>query len=303
MNHEINTLNQGLGSISRQSIARAVGLIAAGWFSVVSATGGVAQGKDVPIECPKPMPPAPDWARAQTYEGVPFKPGEESTFEVSWAGMNAGFATMEVRPPIKHGGKWHRVFHAEAKTGDWFKTIFTGHDIIEAYSRPWDFGVSKFYLEQYEQGAFKSAFISKKWLDFLQEECQVKEKTWRPEKSDKLETFPLSFGAIDALSVVYFMRTKEYKIGQTERAPVYTSEKNWFLEAKPLAFEKVTVPAGTFDAVKIQLHTYLGKALQQKGDVFVWVSTGTPQKQILQIQGEIKIGSVWMKLKTFQPGN
>jgi len=217
-------------------------------------------------------------------------------------GMNAGIAKMEVRPPIRHNGKWHRVFHAEAKTGDWFKTIFVGHDIIEAYSRPWDFAVSKFYLEQYEQGAFKSAFVSKKWLDFDQEGCVVREKTWRPEKADKLDNFPLSFGAIDALAVVYFMRTKNYQIGQVERAPVYTSEKNWFLEAKPLAFEQVTVPAGTFKAVKLKLQTFLGKELQQKGDVFVWVATETPNKQVLQIQGEIKIGSVWMKLSEFKSG-
>lgn len=259
--------------------------------------------QDPGINCPTPMPTPPEWPRSQTYEGVPFQSGESATYEVSWMGMNAGLATLDVRPPIKHGGKWHRVFHAEAKTGDWFKTIFVGHDIIEAYSRPWDFGISKFYLEQYEQGAFKSAFISKKWLDFMQEECVVKEKTWRPEKSDVLDQFPLSFGAIDALSVIYFMRTKTFKMGQTERAPVYTSEKNWFLEATPVAFEQVTIPAGTFDAVKLKLRTFLGKELQQKGDVFVWVATGTPHKQILQIQGEIKIGSVWMKLQSFQPGS
>ena len=84
---------------------------------------------------------------------------------------------------------------------------------------------------------------------------------------DEENDFDLEYGAVDALGAVFLLRTKNYKLGKIERFMVYTSEKNWWLEAKPVAFEKVKVPAGTFDTVKLSLKTYIGRELQQKGDV------------------------------------
>lgn len=260
------------------------------------------QPSEVPIDCPKVPPKTPEIPRAKVYDNVPFKAGEKAVYEATYGGMLAGYATLEARSPMIYNGVYHRVFHAEGKTGDWFSAIFVGLDKVEAYSRPWDFGISKFYLEQFEKGPFKSAYISHKWLEFKHNDCKVKEKTVRPGKPESFEDFPLSYGAIDALGVVYYMRTKDYKLGKTERAPVYTSEKNWWLEATPVAFETVEVAAGKFETVKLKLQTFLGKDLQQKGDVFVWLATKTPQRQLVQIQGEIKLGSVWLKLFTYQAG-
>jgi hypothetical protein len=89
--------------------------------------------------------------------------------------------------------------------------------------------------------------------------------------------------------------------GKTERYLVYTSEKNWFLEATPMGDEDVVVPAGTFKATKVKLRTFIGKELQQKGDVFVWIAKDK-NRTLVQVQGEIKIGSVYMRLSKYTPG-
>lgn len=266
----------------------------------------LAAAEEVPIHCPKPAPALPDLARGDVYKSTPFKAGEAATYEVSWQGLKVGYGTMEVRNPMKQmirgQGYWHRVFHVSASTGDWFKAIFVAKEEMQALSRPWDFGVSHFYMEQNEGKLFSRPFVQKKWIDFDQEGCQAKEKVQRPEKPEGNNVFPLSYGAIDALSVVYQMRTRNYKIGQKEKAPVYTSEKNWWLEADPQANETLTVPAGTFKTVKLKLQTYIGKDLQQKGEVYAWIATDTPQRQLVQIQGEIKIGDVWIKLHRYTAG-
>jgi hypothetical protein len=280
--------------------------LAAAVFSSLLAAAmpmdGVAWAEDAPAECPKNQPKAPEIARADVYKGMPFKSGEEATYELSWGGMKAGYGTLAVKPPRKHADVWHRVYHVDASTGDWFKAVFVAKEEMEALTRPWDFAVSKFYMSQNEGKIFSKPFVQKKWLEFDHTNCKVNERIEEPGKDEKKKTFDLAFGAMDALGVIYQLRTREYKIGEKQRALVYTSEKNWWLEAEPVAMEKVTVPAGTFDAVKLRLHTFIGKELQQKGEVYAWIATKTPEKQLVQLQGEIKIGSVWVKLHKYKAG-
>ena len=253
-------------------------------------------------DCPKSPPKLPEITRSAVYSNVPFKAGEAATYELTWSGIKAGYATIEVRSPRRHNGIWQRVFHIDAATGDWFKSIFVAKETMEAVSRPWDFGVTQFYMEQNEGKLFGSSFQQKKWLSFDHDRCHVDERIQVPDKNDDNVGHDLAYGANDALGVVFNLRTRNFHIGTKERALVYTSEKNWFLEAEPVAMEQVTVPAGTFNTVKIKLQTFIGKDLQQKGDVWAWISTDTPQRQLVQVQGEIKIGSVWIKLSSYTPG-
>ena len=88
-----------------------------------------------------------------------------------------------------------------------------------------------------------------------------------------------------------------------QRTLIYSSEKNWWLEAKAIAIEELKVGGMTYKkAVKIQLQTRIGKELQQKGDVNVWIDTESKHRPLLLVQGEIKIGSVWIELTKFKPG-
>ena len=253
-------------------------------------------------DCPTSPPKFPEMARSAVYSNVPFKAGEAATYELTWSGIKAGYATIEVRSPRRHNGIWQRVFHIDAATGDWFKAIFVARETMEAVSRPWDFGVTQFYMEQNEGKLFGRSFQQKKWLSFDHDRCHVDERIQVPDKPEDNVGHDLAYGANDALGVVFNLRTRNFHIGTKERALVYTSEKNWFLEAEPVALEQVTVPAGTFKTVKIKLQTFIGKDLQQKGDVWAWISTDTPQRQLVQVQGEIKIGSVWIKLSSYTPG-
>jgi hypothetical protein len=287
---------RGWGQI--KAVAGAVAILSVSTQAPMS----LADGPFMEVICPKTPENIPEITRAEVYAATPFRAGEKTTYELSWAGMKAGYADIEAKPPSKHEGIWHRIFSIDAKTGDWFRSVFYGKDQAMAYSRPSDFAVSKFYIEQYEEPVFKKPYVSKKWLDFNHKDCTVNEKTWDPAKGERVTKHAVSRGAIDALGAIFYLRTLTYKPGERRRALIYTSEKNWWLEADPVAFEKVKTPVGEFDAVKLKLRTYLGKVMQQKGDIFIWIATGTRERQLLQIQGEIKIGSVWARMINYQPG-
>ena len=266
------------------------------------AVSSVAQADEAGVACPRVASAVPQLSRGEVYQNSPFKAGESAVYEVTWGGIKAGYATLETRAPRKLNGVWQRVFHIDAATGDWFKSIFVAKESMEAVSRPWDFGVSQFYMEQNEGKLFGSVLRQKKWLDFDHAGCKVQERIEIYDKPQQLAAHALSYGANDALSVVYNLRSRNFVLGHVERALVYTSEKNWFLEAEPVAFESVTVPAGTFDTVKLKLQTFIGKDLQQKGEVWAWIATKMPQHALIQVQGEIKIGSVWIKMSSYKPG-
>ncbi len=142
----------------------------------------------------------------------------------------------------------------------------------------------------------------KKWLEFSHEDCKVFERTAKVGKEEKKESFDLSYGAMDTLGVAFWLREKTFKVGEKTRALIYSSEKNWWLDAEPIAVEKVKTKAGEFEAMKMKLQTYIGQELQQKGDVYIWIDTKTPQRPLVMIKADIKLGSVWIELASISPG-
>ncbi|MGE0171982.1 MAG: DUF3108 domain-containing protein [Oligoflexales bacterium] len=277
-----------------------------------------AANPELAVVCPENVAPIPKAPRSKVYEAVPYKSGEVSKYELKYGALKVlvGYGFLRVEPPQNYKVKvpdakgkaveeqrWHMVLHAEAYTGDWYKMIFAGHDKIQALIRPWDLGVSKFYMNQNEEKPFVRRYVSEKWLDFDHFNCKVasKEIDHAKEKT-KTGDYDFQAGALDTLGAVFHLRTFEYKLNQAVRFAVYSSEKNWMLEATPVAFEKVTVNAGTFDTVKLKLQTYIGKDLQQKGDVWVWVATKLPSKPLVKIEGEVTFGSIYLLLDTYKAG-
>ncbi len=243
------------------------------------------------------------FSRDEVYKNMPFSAGEVSEFELKYYGVHVGFGSLEVKSPRKHEGKWVRVFSALGQTGDWYKNIFVARDFAEALSHPSDFAVEKFYLKQDEGKIFGKRLEQEKWFDFDQDHCVVKERIKKSGSPEVHEENTLIKGSMDALSAIFAMRARDFKIGKIETAQVHTSKKDWVLESAPEKFETITVPAGIFKTVKLKLKTYLGKDLQQKGDVYVWIATDHPQRPLVKMEGEIKLGSVAVNLFKFTPGN
>ena len=277
---------------------------------VISTQGFYAWADDSKvekIECPKNIPAPPEVSRSDVYKDTPYKQGEVAEYKVNHSLAHVGNATMEVRRPYKYKGSykspiWHRSFHLEGKTGDWYRYIFAAHDTVDSLVRSWDSGVSKFYLSQDESQMFGKHLIQQKWLEFDHAKCKVEVRVLEKGKKEKKEDFDLASGALDTLGIVYWLREQTYKVGEKKRALIYSSKKNWWLEAIPLKEEKLKIEAGTYQAMKIKLQTYIGQELQQKGDVFVWMDTGTKERPMLMVKGNIKLGSVWIEMTKLKPG-
>lgn len=286
------------------------------WPSVLSATESIDTES---IECPKVANKVPKWSRSKSYEGVPFKPGEEARYELKYSALkvHVGYGYLRVGKPVKHeipvaseesGFKaenlWHRSFSVEAYTGDWYKAIFQAHDKLLAYSQPWSFAVSKFYISEDHDKAFGKRTKREKWLDFNHVNCMVTEKEVNhTKKREKTQLNPIAPGAVDALGAAYKLRTLTYELNKPQKFIVYTSEKNWWLEALPVKLETVETKLGKITAHKLKVSTSLGQDLEQKKAISVWIADKHPQRIMLKVEGEANFGSFYLKLDQYKAGN
>lgn len=279
-------------------------LLISGLF-FMALTGGIIWGdakKTQPaVQCPQTFPSRPILAVAETYRNTPFKAGEKAVYEIHYAGILAGHAYMNVNPPVQYKDIWHRQFQVEVKSLESYETLYHVHDVMKAISDPYDFRVAKFYLKQDEESLFSNRFRQSKSITFEHERCKVRETIQRHEKRDKIKEFDLVYGAKDSLGMIYYLRTLQYDLNTPVRTLVYSSEKNWWLEAVPVVKENVTVSAGEFETIKLQLVTYLGKELQQQGEVYIWIAQ-TPQRPLVKVQAEVALGSLWFELLKYEPG-
>ncbi|MBF0287279.1 MAG: DUF3108 domain-containing protein [SAR324 cluster bacterium] len=253
------------------------------------------------MSCPLNVPARPQYAPSEIYQNSPFKAGEKAVYAVRYTGIVAGHIYMDVKPPILHKETWHRHFRTEVKSLESYENIYRIHDVMESISDSHDFRIAQFLFKQDEQSFFSNHFWKQKSLVFDHEHCLVTETIRRENKKDKVKSFALIRGAKDTLGMIYYLRTLDYEINIPQRTMVYSSEKNWWLETYPIAKEKVTVPAGEFSATKLKLTTYLGKELQQQGDVYLWIAD-TPNRPVVLIHGDVKIGSLRFEMTEYVPG-
>ena len=239
---------------------------------------------------------------AQVYRGLPYSPGEREEYAVSYMGLPTGYARLEVRPPTLWEGLWHQVYEADVRTGKWYRMIFVGHDSILAYSRPAAGAASHYFMEQDEGRMLGKRTHRHTEVHFDQGKCTATETIQEPDKAPQVEQMEVDSGVMDTLSATFRLRTFDYQPGESVRLPVYSSHKSWWLEAEALAREEIEVPAGVFSTIKLRLHTYLGDALQQKGDLQVWIAVDRPERPMVQVDAEVRIGSLQLKLIHFQPG-
>ena len=258
---------------------------------------------NVRAACEGKAPPAPpEKPPLKIYEGFPFKKGEIHTMEVTYFGANAGYVELRVLPPAFLGGRWMMGFSALVETGSWYEKIFKARDEGIAYANASSFMPYQFRMTQDNEQLIGKGYKEDKMIRFNFETCEVKED-YRTNQGNVTKTIKASLDtdSLDFVSAVYKLRTFDFTKKKEVRMKVYTSEKNWWLTATKEAVEQIEVPYGKFDAVKLNMQTFIGKELQQKGKAKIWLGLKEP-KQVLRVEAEIKIGSFIGVLKNFYPG-
>jgi Protein of unknown function (DUF3108) len=212
---------------------------------------------------------------------VPFAPGERLSYRVSFGPVEVGTGTMEVvaRDTVRGVAVYHTAFRINGgiplyKVDDRFESWFTTADLSSL----------RFYQRQAEGSRERERryeiFPERKAYDDLTDTAGEQPSVAEP---------------LDDGSFLYFIRTVPLEVGRTYQFDRYFKPDRNPVTVKVLRREKVTVPAGTFDAVVIQPMIKTPGIFSENGRAEIWLSDDD-QKVMLQMTSQLSFGSLSLAL-------
>lgn len=215
-----------------------------------------------------------------------FSEGERLVYDINWLGMNVGTGTLEVEAKEPYQDREAFRIISKTRSNKLISLFYPVEDHIESLVDADEFFP---YLIQVQQRHGRKR-VSKQIL-FDQEEHQA-----TITHQGKIQTFSIPPQVQDSLSCLYFLRTlQDLPIGQSVFMDVHESKKNWRVEVQILARERVNVPAGTFDTIKVKAKIQYEGVLMDKGDITIWVTDDERRIPVL-MKGKITIGSITASL-------
>ena len=207
---------------------------------------------------------------------------EKFEYELTWTGVKAGTATLEI-----------------ARTGNDVKIIST------AQSAKW---VSVFYTVD---NRVETILAKKSSLIFLGEpvnyRLRIREGKHRRDKevifnsgnkvtyidhiNKEKHSFDVPSLIFDPLSSFYYLRTLKLVVGEPVYVTMFDSKKVWNVEVQVLRKEKVTLPTGTVDTILIKPLMKSEGIFYKKGDIYIWL-TDDEKRIPVKLQTKVAIGSI-----------
>ena len=127
-----------------------------------------------------------------------------------------------------------------------------------------------------------------------------------PTKEPPKREHRFKYGNIfDLQTALLFIRSQRLQAGDHYRLVVFPGKAAYLADIEVLGREKLKVPAGTYDAVKFELRLQeVNKNLELEPHkkfkrAFAWMSDDR-DRQLLKIQAEIFVGSVWGELQSVE---
>jgi hypothetical protein len=234
---------------------------------------------EVPAAAQGPRPPS----------NVAFGPGEKLTFSVQYGLISAGEAILEIDPNIKIRSErptYHIV--SQAASNSTFSTVFRVRDRVESYMDTLDLHSVRFE-KHLREGNYKKDL----WIEF--------DHARRKAVIDGQRECDVQPHVQDVLSSLYYVRTLKLEPGKSIYVPNHDNGKNYPLEIRVEARERVTVDAGTFDCLILE-PVLMGEAVfKQNGRLKVWVTDDELHMPVL-LKSKVFVGAIAGVLTKFELG-
>lgn len=213
---------------------------------------------------------------------LPFSAGERADYNVKFGIIRVGSGTMNVVgiDTVRGDSVWHVVFHIEGGTffyhvNDQLESWFDTHTLS-----------SRRFLQHLEEGGIR------RYHDYqIYPERQAFIQDAKPEQ----QSVP---APLDDAAFLYFIRTIPLVVGETYTFNRYFNPKSNPVVIHVLRRERVSVPAGTFEAIVIQPVIKTSGIFSQQGEARLWLSDDSA-RAVLQLKSRLSFGSLDLYLRAF----
>lgn len=217
-----------------------------------------------------------------TPTAVSFDMPEKLEYDLTWKGIKAGTASLEI---INYGNKIKIV--STARSAKWVSVFYTVDDRVESTlikNESSFIGQPLNYKLKIREGRhrrdkeiiFNHSTGKATYINYLEDE--------------RLD-FNIPANIFDPLSSFYYLRTLDLEIGQSVFIDVFDSKKVWNVEIQILKKERLELPTGVFNTILVKPLMKSEGIFNRKGDILIWL---TDDKRHIPVRMQTKIvaGSV-----------
>lgn len=220
-------------------------------------------------------------------EQVPFGPGERMVFDVRFGPIRVGTGTMEVRPMTAVRGRraYHTVF--TLRGGTFFYKV---NDVLQSWMDAQTLASLRF-VQDLEEGSRER---ERRYEIYPDRRVYVETSSENPSEQPSVD-LPLDDG-----SFLYFIRTVPLQVGQQHEFDRYFRPDRNPVRVRVDRRERVSVPAGAFDAVVLRPTIKSRGIFAEGGQAEVWISDDS-RRAVLQIRSRLSFGSISLHLRSYTP--
>jgi hypothetical protein len=220
-------------------------------------------------------------------ENVAFGLGEKFNFDIGYGFINAGYASMTVTDLIEYNGHpCYRVV-STANSNKFFSSFYRVEDEVESI-----IDAEGIFSWRFEKNLREGGYNSNKSYEFDQPNQRVFYE------KDTLEVAPY---VQDALSILYYARTREMKVGESIFIDNFTDGKNYPLEVKVHRRETIKVKAGRFDCLVVEPLLLSSGIFKHEGKLTVWLTDDRLKMPVL-MKSKVLVGSISAELTSYELG-
>lgn len=216
---------------------------------------------------------------------VPFDVGERLVYDVRFGPIKVGSGSMEVEQVTNVRGReaWHTVFRV--KGGTFFYKV---NDVLESWIDTRTFSSLRFRQDLDQGGKDRERHF----------EIFPDKKTFVESGKDEE---PSVADPLDDGSFLYFIRTVPLEVGKSYEFNRYFRPDRNPVKIRVLRREKVSVPAGTFNAIVIQPTIKTKGIFSEGGKAEIWLSDDE-DRIMLQMKSQLPFGSLNLYLRSQRKG-
>ncbi|MFN3396765.1 MAG: DUF3108 domain-containing protein [Thermodesulfovibrionales bacterium] len=216
-------------------------------------------------------------------KALSFNIPERLIYDLTWTGIKAGEATLE----IKNDGD-HLLIVSTARSAKWVSVFYKVDDRVESRLLKGNhnslLGHSVNYRLKIREGkhrknkevVFDATNSKALYIDYL---------------GNERKEIDVPFPIFDPLSSFYYLRDINLEVGRPVYVTIFDSKKVWNVEVQVLRREKIHVPAGEFDTIVIKPLLKSEGIFYRKGDILIWL-TDDEKRIPVKLQTKVKIGSI-----------
>jgi hypothetical protein len=230
------------------------------------------------------------FAQAKT---LPFQPGEELTYDVTWSVFQAGTVSATVQSAVK-GSKDDYTIDTTAHSQGFVSLLFPVDNQFRSVFDPGTLcseNISKKISEGRRRKETQIVFDPQRKLAILDERDLA-----QPHAPPKHAESDIPACVEDVVTAFYYLRSQDFQIGKPLHMPVNDGSRTYDVTLDVQAQEMISTPLGQRSAIRVEPKVFSG-LFKRKGRMLVWFSNDQ-QHVPLRIKFIIAVGPITATLKS-----